>query len=112
MARAYYRLDARQVVPCSEAEWERIYKNLNPPLARAIIGKVQVSTVFLGVSLGHGNGPPKCFETMVFEWPLIKEQTRWSTYAEALAGHAEIVDRVKSMTFAYTEKRVHDESAA
>lgn len=47
-----------------------------------------VSTVFLGLDHNWTNqGAPIVFETMVFGGPFDQEQERYSTWAEAEAGH-------------------------
>lgn len=54
----------------------------------------KVSTVFLG--LDHSftpGGPPLVFETMVFGGPFSDEGGRYSTWAEAEAGHARWVEK-------------------
>lgn len=54
-----------------------------------------VSTVWLGLNHRHDDGPPLIFETMVFpskDGPLLEiDCLRYSTEAEALAGHAAMV---------------------
>jgi hypothetical protein len=56
-----------------------------------------VSTVWLGLDHSFGEGPPLIFETMVFpskDGPLNElDCDRYSTEAEALAGHAAMVER-------------------
>src|SRR3990167_5954569 len=54
-----------------------------------------VSTVFLGLDHQWGDGPPLIFETMVFGGPLDQETERYSTWEEAEAGHAQMVERVR-----------------
>ena len=55
---------------------------------------VEVSTVFLGFDHGFSDdGPPVLFESMVFGGPLDDEMQRYTTYAEAWAGHQELVAR-------------------
>lgn len=54
-----------------------------------------VSTVFLGLDHQFGQGPPLVFETMVFGGPCDGDQDRYSTWAEAEAGHQRIVERVR-----------------
>ena len=49
---------------------------------------IRVSTVFLGVDHGWGDGPPLIFETMIFRDGSGEECWRYTTRAEALAGHA------------------------
>jgi hypothetical protein len=58
------------------------------------VGDVRVSTVFLGLDHSFGGGPPLLYETMVFGGPLDGEQERYSTRAEAEAGHATMLARV------------------
>jgi hypothetical protein len=53
-----------------------------------------VSTVWLGLDHGYGEGPPLIFETMVFPSEEIMSELdaeRYSTEAEAVAGHARMV---------------------
>jgi hypothetical protein len=57
-------------------------------VARTEIGKVVVSTVWLGLDHNHtGRGPPLIFETMVFGAKEEEHCERYSTQAEALDGH-------------------------
>lgn len=63
-----------------------------------------VSTVWLGIDHSFGDGPPIIFETMVFrtnadgkvESFSDLDSDRYSTEAEALAGHARMVERWKN----------------
>lgn len=64
-------------------------------VAAEVVGNVRVSTAFLGLDHNFGHGAPLLFETMVFGGPLDGESDRYSTKAEALAGHAAIVAKVK-----------------
>jgi hypothetical protein len=57
---------------------------------------VEVSTVFLSLNHSFANGPPLVFETMVFGGPLDGQQDRYSTRADALAGHARMVELVRA----------------
>jgi hypothetical protein len=56
-----------------------------------------VSTVWLGLDHQYGDGPPLIFETMVFpskDGPLEEmDCDRYSTEAEALAGHQAMVEK-------------------
>lgn len=53
-----------------------------------------VSTVFLSVDHNYGNGIPLIFETLVFKekdtGAKVLDTRRYSTEAEALAGHDEV----------------------
>lgn len=57
--------------------------------------RILVSTVFLGLDHRYGDGPPLLFESMIFGGPLSGEQRRYSTKAEALAGHEALCGLVR-----------------
>ena len=89
--------------------WSREYRRV----AQNYVGDVHVSTVFLPIDHGWGEGPPVLFETMVFghdsrsrlrrwwmdfrgrDWEEPEYQWRYCTEVEALAGHAVILGAVK-----------------
>jgi hypothetical protein len=55
-----------------------------------------VSTVFLGIDHGFGEGPPLIFETMVFASERHLDERdcqRYSTESEAVTGHHEMVKK-------------------
>ncbi len=60
------------------------------------IGASRISTVFLVLDHGWGEGLPVLFETMVFGGPLDRELDRYCTWDEAVAGHASMIERVKA----------------
>jgi hypothetical protein len=53
------------------------------------------STVFIGLDHNWGEGPPLVFETMIFGGEFDQYQYRYSTWAEAEAGHAVAVGMVE-----------------
>jgi hypothetical protein len=59
------------------------------------IGNVEVSTVWLGLDHAFYEGAPLIFETMVFGGVLDEECERYSTEAEAIAGHHTMCARVR-----------------
>lgn len=63
-------------------------------------GEQRVSTVFIGLDHSFGSGPPLIFETMVFGGPLDGECERYSTRAEAEAGHADMLRKVRETSAA------------
>src|SRR5690348_11829956 len=66
---------------------DRDYKRV----ASSQIGQYLISTVWLGLNHNYDGGKPLIFETMVFG-PDDEEYTeRYSTEAEALAGHKRAV---------------------
>lgn len=52
---------------------------------------VRVSTVWLGLNHQWGDGPPILWETMIFGGPHDAYQERYSSHADAVAGHAKAV---------------------
>lgn len=64
-----------------------------------IVNGYRVSTVFLAVNHQYGDGPPLLFETMIFEpgtyFDIYCE--RYSTWAEAEAGHATAIEHAKTL---------------
>ena len=95
----HYILQGRDVVPCNHPTWAEWFEHADRRVAwTEVASGVEISTVFLGLDHNFcGNGPPLIFETMVFwaEGPLDGHTERWSTYQEAVAGHAMIVAMVE-----------------
>jgi hypothetical protein len=57
---------------------------------------VAVSTVFMGIDMSIGLGPPRFFETMVFGGEFDLFQQRYATIAQAREGHRGVVDMLRS----------------
>ena len=93
-----YVLDGHRAVPAeSLVAWGRFFENRDARrVATTEVGEVRVSTVFLGLDHSFGEGPPLLFETMVFGGPLDEEMDRYTTWEQAEAGHAAMVERVKA----------------
>ncbi len=74
--------------PCEDLlEWGRWMEKREGILKQDHIGDVKVSTVFLGLDHGFGDGPPVLWETMIFGGPHDQYQERYSTKEEAERGH-------------------------
>jgi len=93
-----YKLNGRELVPCDNVlDWARWFETADRHVAETIVGDARVSTVFLGLDHGFGNcDQPIVFETMVFGGNNDGACQRYSTWAEAEAGHAAIVDQLRS----------------
>lgn len=97
-----YRLEGRRPVEVDDLlEWaqavERAAAAGEHIVARTAVevpgcDPVMVSTVFLALDHGWGEGPPLLFETRVFGGPLDGETYRYSTWEEAEGGHAVLAD--------------------
>jgi hypothetical protein len=81
--------------------WQRAHRKTTVPEADA-----EVSTVWLGMDHAWGGGPPLIFESMVFGGNLDQEQVRYSTLAQAHAGHDDLVARVRAEADAFRELTV------
>lgn len=100
----WYVLRDRVAVPVASVDdWARDRESkVNRRVAAEVVGDVRVSTVFLGLDHGYGDGPPLIFETMIFGGDHDGEQWRYSTWQEAEEGHAAAVVLVKQATWATT----------
>lgn len=104
----YYALDDNHqpVLIADVLTWARLFETANSIVAvtefacgsrSESVKQGRVSTVFLGLDYGWNrfdNRGPILFETMVFGGSLDGEQERYSTWAEAEAGHVAMVERV------------------
>lgn len=83
--------------------WARLHEDIAyKRVAETTIGNLWVSTVWLGLDHSFGGGPPLIFETMVFvqgEGGNDLDCRRYATEAEALAGHEEILEEIRSGRF-------------
>lgn len=96
MGTPYYREIDGTPVPCDGVlEWGRWYGTADRKVARTQVGELSVSTVFLGIDHSFGEGDdPILYESMVFGpegSPHAGEMIRYSTRAEAMAGHLALV---------------------
>ena len=98
-----YILDERgEPVLCPDwDEWGAWYQTSDRTIRRTEVCGLLVSTVFLGMDHNFvDDGPPHLFETMIF--PIVDGELSWSevygerysTRAEAIAGHTRAVDWV------------------
>jgi hypothetical protein len=90
----YYDRDGK---PMALLEWAKRFEDTDyKVVAQTVLpDKTLVSTVWLGLDHQYGAGPPLIFETMVFPYRGDEtHQERYTTEAEARAGHAAIVQRV------------------
>ena len=100
----YYSLDKdNKPVPSTLSEWGAMMNRTDRVLAKTTVGNQEVSTVFLGMDHGFGEGrDPVLWETMVFS--LNKHsgshsgfvgaeeyQERYTSYEAAARGHIDVV---------------------
>lgn len=89
-------LKGHEPVPATLMEWAAWYEISDRHVAKASIGDIEISTVFLGLNHEYEGGPPLIFETMIFGGPHDQYQERCSTWEQAEAMHAKAVELVSS----------------
>lgn len=91
----YYSPDGQ---PIPRDQWVALYM---APRTVALTSspRGKVSTIYMGLDLGFGYGPPLIYESMVFGGDLDGLMDRYPTRAAALAGHEAIVRQVKGRTY-------------
>ena len=87
----------REGLPIEAEMWMLLFEDHDyKRVETSDIGEVRVSTVWLGIDHNFSKtGQPLIFETMVFGGELDHDCARYTTEAEARAGHVAIVQRVR-----------------
>jgi len=76
-------------------KWAQEFEKMNRRVAEDFVRNSRISTVFLGLDHRFSDeGLPVLFETMIFGGKMNGELWRYSTHAEALAGHISAVRKV------------------
>jgi hypothetical protein len=93
----YYRLEGHTPVVCRDVvEWGQWVESNDRIVEQTHVGRVFVSTIFLGIDLSFGDGyPPLLFETRVFGGWEDGQQVRTSTWETAVAVHTQVVALVR-----------------
>ncbi len=93
-----YILEGHEPVECNDLmKWGKWLEAADRCVAKTVIETIRISTVFLGLNHGYGEEPPILFETMIFGGDFDEEMWRYSTWEEAVKGHQEAVEKVKSI---------------
>lgn len=79
-------------------KWAEWFETADRHVRDSFQGDVRVSTVFLALDHSFGHGRPVLFETIAFVGHAAVEQKRYSTWAEAEQGHANMVAKVFKAT--------------
>lgn len=81
-------LKDKKAIVCEDIhEWGRFMEDKNRIVKQETIGKADVSTVFLGLDHGFGEGEPLLFETMIFGGKEEGYQDRCTTWEQAEEMH-------------------------
>ena len=94
-----YILEGTKTVECTNLiQWAESFENDNRIVAQTSIGKVKVSTVFLGIDHSFGGDIPLLFETLIFGGSLNSKMKRYETWEQAELGHKEMVKLCQNRT--------------
>jgi hypothetical protein len=77
-------------------KWAKWFETSERRVALTNVADAHVSTIFLGLDLSFGSGPPLLYETVVFGGALKNVTERYATAEEARRGHEAIVERVRN----------------
>lgn len=94
-----YILKNKKIVPVDLTTWVKWKETADRHIGNNYIGKIHVSTVFLGIDHNFGVGKPSFFETMIFGGEYDEYQERYSTYEEAEKGHNKALKMVKGKDY-------------
>jgi len=100
---AYYILDAEgePVGTDDVLEWAHWFEQhrecriIKQDFIEGTVPRIGVSTVFLGLDYGWGEGQPVLWETLVFGTLLDGKMRRYRSKADALRGHVEMLSEVR-----------------
>lgn len=95
--KALYILDGKKPVPAKDViQWAKWLEFNDRNLFRDKIHEVTISTIFLGIDLGHGQHElPLLFETMIFGGYLDGYCCRAGSWSTAKIIHRNMVKEVK-----------------
>lgn len=96
----YYDRQGEQI---SFKEWSKLHGDRDYCILRQErFAEYFISTVWLGLDHSFESDRPIIFETMVFKNSEGVEQIRYSTEAEALAGHERACEELKLLSEAFS----------
>ena len=96
MLRMYYILEGGVVRPAQSLDEWAEYFSKDRVIARDSVGKLTLSTVFLGIDHSTWAGePPVLFESMVFGLE-DERMERYCTLDEARVGHARLLKELQN----------------
>lgn len=92
----FYKLEGHKPVACYSYKELSLGKDVFRVALTKMYG-MTISTVFLVIDHGFGEGPPVLFETMIFGGPLDQTTMRYCTWEEAEEGHNLCVQKVQNL---------------
>lgn len=100
MNRHYILDEQKRVIPVDLMTWATWFDDTaKRRVAWDEVGDVQVSTVFIGLDHNFGtSGPPLVFETMIFGGPHSDYCERYSTWEDAMSGHAKALALISTVS--------------
>lgn len=112
MASGRYILDENKIAHDEPdlMKWAEWFETADRTVSKTQFGEHLVSTVFLGLNHQYGEGPPLLFETMVFNDGSGEDFDimRYTTHAQALAGHDQMAAKVRDELAAIAKAKPHE----
>jgi hypothetical protein len=106
-------IDGEPVRARSLLDWAYWFQHAERNLARTVVEDAMVSTVFLGIDHSWGMGPFSIlYESMIFaehDEEIDNDMRRYSTRAEALVGHREMVKMLEQRYGAVAIEKIQGE---
>lgn len=97
MSRHYFLNPDKSYRPCDLMTWANQFElGEGRHVGDDDINDCRVSTIWLGTDYNYWGGPPLLLETMVFKNDSSIYCKRYTTWAEAEAGHQEAIQWVKN----------------
>lgn len=89
----YILNENREPVPVEDIlEWAKWFEKADRVVRKTPTPNGEVSTVFLGIDHRFaGDGPPILWETMIFGGSHDQDQRRYTSEADAIRGHEQMV---------------------
>jgi hypothetical protein len=84
-------------IPCDMETWANKFGDMSyRKVAQDEVGGTTISTVFLGLDHGFGEGPPILWETCIFFSEGSDVIERYTSYEDAVEGHQKVVEMMKT----------------
>jgi hypothetical protein len=100
--------DGRTAQPARGAAWDEWYRTAERRVHQTRVGRVVLSTVFLGIDHTFGLGRLELWETTVFKPTGVEVAGRYATYDDAVRGHGQCVHAQVLATGAAPEELYDD----
>lgn len=96
MKNYFYVIENGRPVAVTVEVWRKWFEEADRVVAKDNIGKVTVSTVFVGINNDPNSSLPVLWETMIFGGPQDGYHDTYTTLEDAIEGHSKAIELVKA----------------